>query len=220
LVSRVRVHLRLRQHRVVVLIALVVCAVLVAFSAAEPDDAAGWTVTVYYTAVERYHSGAPTSVIGCPAIDCAHGTAELGTYPADFVAAVRTEGTGRTATGRYLNWSHDVGFWLDDAPRDAYGQPLRPFRSAAADPAVLPAGTRFTIVDCGRESDGASIPPAVCTRLRQASWTVSDQFTPGFGGPRHVDVYIGEETGPGFTDSPWYCTLTGATLRVALPRSR
>jgi hypothetical protein len=91
--------------------------------------------------------------------------------------------TGRLAAGRYLNWSHDVGYWLDHAPRDAYGQPLRPFESAAADVGVLPAGAGFTIVDCGREADGSAIDAAVCARLRQARWTVTDQFTPGFGGP-------------------------------------
>jgi len=43
---------------------------------------------------------------------------------------------------------------------------------------------------------------------------VRDEFTPGLGGPRHVDLYIGEETGPGFTGGPWYTTLQGATLTV------
>lgn len=182
------------------------------------DSSATWTATVYYTAVEAYHTGQPTSVAGCPNIDCAHGTADLGTYRADFVEAVRAEGTGRATSGRYLNWSHDIGFWLDHAPRDAYGQPLRPFESAAADPAVLPAGTRFTIIDCGHDTDGAPISATVCTRLRQAEWTVTDQFTPGLGGQRHVDMYIGEQTGPRFTESPWYCTLSGSSLRIAAAR--
>src|SRR5439155_26605094 len=99
---------------------------------------------------------------------------------------------GRTVADRYLNWSHDTGFWLDNVPRDAYGHSLRPFQSAAADPDVLPAGTRLTIVDCGHDGD-APTDPIVCGRLRHPRWTVTDQFTPGFGGPRHVDVYIGEE---------------------------
>ena len=179
-----------------------------------PGDPGGWTITVYYTAVESFHHDPPVQVIGCSTMDCTNGTDDLGRYPEDFVEAVRDEGTGRTAAGRYLNWSDDVGFWLDDAPRDAYGQALRPFESAAADPDTLPAGTRFTIVDCGKEDDGAPIPAAVCTRLRQASWVVTDQFTPGLGGPRHLDVYIGEEIGPAFTASPWYCTLTGAALQL------
>jgi hypothetical protein len=173
-----------------------------------PDER--WRVTVYYTAVEEHHSGPATPVTGCPVLDCANGSTALGAYPADFVSAVRDEGTGRTRAGRYLNWSHDTGFWLDDAPRDAAGETLRPFDTAAADPQVLAAGTRFTLLDCGR----AQVDPAVCDRLRQARWTVRDEFTPGLGGPRHVDLYIGEATGPDFTGGPWYTTLEGARLRV------
>jgi hypothetical protein len=175
----------------------------------------GWTVTVYYTAVEKYHSGPPTRVTGCAHLDCSHGTADLGTYPADFVTAVKDEGTGRTAAGRYLNWSYDTGYWLDDAPRDTAGRPLRPFASAAADPGVLAADTRFTITGCGRTDDGSVSPVDVCAKLRAARWTITDEFTPGLGGKRHIDVYIGEETGPGFTDGPWYTTLQGATLQIA-----
>jgi hypothetical protein len=174
----------------------------------------GWTATVYYTAVEEYHSGPAVAVTGCPVLDCPDATAPLGSYPADFVTAVRDEGTGRTRAGRYLNWSHDLGFWLDDAPRDAAGGALVPFESAAADPGVLAAGTRFRVADCGR----AEVDRAVCDRLRAARWTVRDEFTPGLGGDRHVDLYLGEETGPGFTDGPWYTTLEGA--RLSFPGGR
>jgi hypothetical protein len=174
----------------------------------------GWTVTVYYTAVEKYHSGPPKKVTGCLKIDCTHGHDDLGTYPADFVTAVHDEGTGRTAAGRYLNWSYDTGYWLDDAPRDTAGRPLRPFESAAADPNVLKAAARFTVADCGRQDDGSAAPTEVCAKLRAAHWTIVDEFTPGLGGKKHIDAYIGEETGPGFTDSPWYLTLTGATLHI------
>ena len=172
----------------------------------------GWEVTVYYTAVQRFHDGPPETVTGCRGLDCAYGDADLGEYPADFVAAVREEGTGRTADGRYLNWSYDVGYWLDTAARDTAGAPLRPFVSAAADPGVLPRGTAFRIAGCGRV-DGTAPPATVCTALRRAHWSVTDEFTPGLGGSKHVDVYIGEETGPGFTGSAWYLTLTGASLR-------
>jgi hypothetical protein len=44
---------------------------------------------------------------------------------------------------------------------------------------------------------------------------VRDEFTPGLGGSRRVDVYIGEETRPGFTESDWYVTLHGARLEIA-----
>jgi hypothetical protein len=181
-------------------------------TAASSVTSTGWTVTVYYTAVEKYHSGPPTRVTGCPRIDCAQGKADLGTYPADFVAAVSDEGTGRTNASTYLNWSYDTGYWLDSAPRDTNGHPLRPFESAAADRDTLPAGTRFSIVQCGREEGGSSIAADVCARLRSARWVVTDEFTPGLGGPRHIDVYVGEESGPGFTDSAWYTTLVNASL--------
>ncbi|HEY7271366.1 MAG TPA: hypothetical protein VH502_01440 [Actinoplanes sp.] len=175
--------------------------------------AAGWAITVYYTVVEDYHGGAPTRVAGCPRLDCTRGHADLGTYPAEFVALVKTEGTGVTSDGRYLNWSYDTGFWLDTAPRGTDGNPLEPYVSAAADPDVLAHGTRFTVSDCGQQDDGSQPPPAVCAVFRRASWRIDDEFTPGLGGPRHIDVYVGRETGPGYTDSNAYVSLTNATLR-------
>lgn len=169
---------------------------------------------MYYTAVERFHTDGKRSVTGCATINCAHGNAGLGSYPQSFVDAVKDEGTGRTAAGRYLNWSFDTGYWLDDAPRDTAGRPLRPFRSAAADSGVLRSGTTFAIVSCGTTEDGEAISAPVCDKLRTSTWTVTDEFTPGLGGSRHVDVYIGEETGPRFTDSDWYTTLNNASLRT------
>lgn len=183
-----------------------------AASSIGPGGPAGWTLTVYYTAVELFHAGAPTTVRGCTRLDCVDGDADLGTYPTGFVQAVKDEGTGRTTDGRYLNWSFDTGYWLDDAPRDTRGRPLRPFESAAADPDTMTAGTAFTITDCGHVEEGGPPPEPVCGRLRAARWRITDEFTPGLGGPRHLDLYIGEETGPGFTETDWFITLTGATL--------
>jgi 3D (Asp-Asp-Asp) domain-containing protein len=174
----------------------------------------GWEITVYYTAVEQYHSGPPTPVTGCPTIDCARGTDELGTFPRDFVQAVQAEGTGVTLDGRYLNWSYDIGYWIDSATRDTAGNRLVPYVTAAADPDVLPAGTTFTIEDCGAQDDGSPLPALVCSRFRAARWRITDEFTPGLGGERHIDVYLGEETGRGFTDSDWYVTLAGATIHL------
>nr|WP_296072952.1 hypothetical protein [uncultured Actinoplanes sp.] len=199
-----------------VLAAVVVVALLAACArekpAAHSGISAGWEITVYYTAVERFHPGTPTKVTGCPRLDCVDGTDDLGTYPAGFVKAVHDEGTGRTAAGTYLNWSYDTGYWLDSAPRRSDGGVLTPYVSAAAD--TLAQGTRFAIADCGRQDDGSAPAAEVCARLRGAAWQVTDEFTPGLGGPRHVDAYIGEETGPGFTESDRYITLTGAVLRL------
>ncbi len=180
-----------------------------------PRVSDGWEITVYYTAVEEFHDDETTDVTGCPKLACSHGSDDLGRYPAGFVQAVQDEGTGRTASGQYLNWSYDVGFWLDSAPRDTNGRRLVPFVSAAADPDVLPQGTRFTIAACGHQDDGSTPPAATCTALRRAAWEITDEFTPGLGGNRHIDAYIGPETGPGFTDSDWYLTLTGARLTLS-----
>ena len=174
----------------------------------------GWEITVYYTVVERYHHGAPAKVTGCPRLDCTNGRDDLGTYPADFLAEVKTEGTGVTTDGKYLNWSYDTGFWLDTAPRDTDGEPLRPYVSAAADPDVLKRGTRFRFTSCGRQDDGSPVPAAVCTAFQRPEWRIDDEFTPGLGGPRHIDLYIGPETGPEFTSSDSYVTLKDATLQL------
>lgn len=175
-----------------------------------------WLVTVYYTAVESFHDGDPVRVVGCPVLDCAHGATPLGSYPADFVAAVRAEGTGRITTGqhrgRYLNWSHNVGYWLDDGPRDAAGNLLVPFVSAAAD-GVRP-GSRVTLTDCGTLVNGESVPPHLCRRLREGDWQIRDEFTPGYGGNQHIDLYVGEENVPNFTRSELYISLVDATLML------
>jgi len=174
---------------------------------------AGWSVTVYYTAVQKFHHGDKVKVTGCPEPGCDDDNADLGSYPQDFVRAVKAEGSGRIATGRYLNWSFDLGYWLDTATRDSTGQPLEPFVSAAADPGELRRGTRFTIAGCGTATAGAAPSATVCAALRAAKWLVTDDFTPGLGGSREIGVYIGPETGPGFTGSDWYVTLRGATLQ-------
>jgi hypothetical protein len=184
----------------------------------EARDAQGWQVTVYYTAVEEHHGGPVRPVRGCRQLECAGGDDDLGTYPGDFIDAVEAEGTGRITSGphagRYLNWSHDVGFWLDTAPRDSHGGELRPFSSAAADADVLAEGTEFRVADCGRADDGSEPPPGTCRRFREASWRVVDEFTPGLGGDRHVDLYVGEESGPGFVDGDLYVSLERVELTM------
>lgn len=182
-------------------------------SVAERVTEATWRVTVYYTAVESYHHDETVKVVGCRTLDCQHGTNELGRYPGDFVAAVREEGTGRITSGphagRYLNWSHDIGYWLDDAARDAHGRSLEALRSAAAD--GIPDGTRLRMATCGRLDSGDPVPAQVCRTLRGANWEIRDQFTPGFGGDNHIDLYVGEESEPDYTSSAaLYVALTDA----------
>jgi hypothetical protein len=177
----------------------------------EYDEWDGWTVTVYYTAVESYHSGPIETVRGCSDLECTATDIEIGALPETFVDVVRDEGTGRITSGdhagEYLNWSYDVGFWLDTEPRDTRGEPLHPFESAAAD--GLEPGTRLRLTGCGTVDFESE---SVCSRFSAATWTIGDEFTPGLGGPRHLDVYVGEETSESFTEGPDFVTLVGATL--------
>ncbi len=179
----------------------------------------GWEFTTYYTAVESFHKGPAELVRGCPILDCAHGHTVLGSYPRGFVQAVHDEGAGRITTGRhrgrYLNWSYDVGYWLDTAARDTDGRPLRPYVTAAADASALPKYATFRIVACGREvEDNSAINARVCAKLRASSWKILDAFTPGLGGHRHIDLYVGEENRPDFPDtSPSSITTTGSVIR-------
>ncbi|WP_327093602.1 hypothetical protein OIE68_25500 [Nocardia vinacea] len=180
----------------------------------EADEWNGWTVTVYYTAVESYHSGPLETVRGCSDLECTDANVEIGSLPEDFVDVVRDEGTGRITSGehagRYLNWSYDVGFWVDTEPRDTRGEALHPFESAAAD--GIEPGTRLRLTGCGNAR-----ADSVCGKFSAATWTIGDEFTPGLGGPRHLDLYIGEETSESFTEGPDFVTFTGATLEPVGP---
>jgi hypothetical protein len=176
-----------------------------------------YRLSVYYTAVEAYHYGAPVAVTGCPQQDCVHGSTYLGSYESDFVKAVKDEGTGRITsgehTGQYLNWSSDTGYWLDTVPADSYGHALVPFHTAAAE-GFLPRGTQFSIADCGVQG-GEVLDPVACWTISAARWEIQDEFTPGLGGDGHIDLYIGEETGPRFTaTSPLWFDVTGAAIQT------
>lgn len=208
--------------RLSLLVAAALCALTGAADAGPVSamPASGWNVTVYYTAVESFHHGTAVAVIGCPVQDCERGHTALGSYPADFVQAVRDEGTGRITTGPhtggYLNWADDAGYWLDTVPADARGQRLLPWRSAAVDASVAPFGAAVAVLACGVDSaSGDQIDPAVCRRLMTSSWLVTDRFTEGLGGAQHVDLYIGEEDRPGFAAaSPKVVDVAGAAVRV------
>ena len=176
-----------------------------------------YLITVYYTAVESFHTDAAQSVSGCLIRDCAFGNSLIGSYPASFIKATKTEGTGRitsgTNAGKYLNWSSDVGYWLDTIPSDGYGGALVPFRTAAADAIALPKGTQFRLVGPLKLEDGSALDAGSANRFLAATWLINDQFTPGLGGALHLDVYIGEEDRVNFTNSAMYTTL--ANVKIA-----
>lgn len=169
--------------------------------AAAPGTTAGWTLQPVVTPVERYYGGPRVWAYGCVGRTCRDAGTHLGSYPRDFLAAVRAAGAGRLTSGpyrgRYLVRVPGVGFRLDTAVRDAQGRPLRPWRSAAA--GSLPAGATVRVLRCGTG--------ALCTRARAATWTVGPRTA---GVPaRTVRLYVGEESGP------LPAALRGAVLRVA-----
>jgi hypothetical protein len=212
----------LRLSRQSVLLALVAVASASGLACGNPSpteivEEEPWLVTVYYTAVESFHHDPPVEVTGCATSGCANGDDSLGWYPHGFVEAAREEGSGRITSGehagKYLNWSYDIGYWLDSAPRNAHGGALEPFRSAAAD--GVPDGTRLRLVDCGRLDSGDPVPSEVCETLRNGDWQIQDRFTPGLGGPQHIDLYIGEESELNFTTvGALYVSLHGAGFTV------
>ncbi|MDO8776710.1 MAG: hypothetical protein Q7K57_49975 [Burkholderiaceae bacterium] len=176
-----------------------------------------YTITVYYTAVESFHTDAAQTVSGCLIRECSFGNSVIGSYPASFIKATKTEGTGRITSGanagKYLNWSVDVGYWLDTIPSDGYGGALVPFRTAAADDIALTRGTQFMLVAPLMQEDGSALDSTSANRFLAAQWLVNDQFTPGLGGALHLDLYIGEEDRANFTSSPMYTTL--ANVKIA-----
>jgi len=187
-------------------------------SSGNDTGSGAYLITVYYTAVESFHSGSLETVKGRLSPESESGSDTIGDYPSDFVGAVKSGGTGRITSGghagHYLNWSYDTGFWLDQVPANAYGGALQSFRTAAADPAVMPRGTRFKLVAPLIQDNGAPLGDSAAARFLSAEWDVEDQFTPGYGGDNHLDLYIGEENQPNFTEtSPLYITLKNVAIQ-------
>lgn len=178
----------------------------------------GWRLTIYYTPVMSYYSGAPQTVTGCPTLQCSNGTTNLGTFPGDFVAQVHEEGTGKIAPNQYLNWSSNTGYWLDTLPRDAQGNALMPYRSAAADPSI-PFGTTFKIQSCGADTTTSTPTDSkVCAAYQWQSWEVADRFSAGAVG-QHVDLYVGEQTSATFTAGANFIDASGAAITLTAPVS-
>jgi hypothetical protein len=190
------------------LVALLLSAGACGGTAPAREGGDGWQLTVYYTVVEAYH-GEPYESIS----DCAG--APLGTHSSEFLLKVRTEGFGRLAlpvSGRaYLGWSFDRRCWLlSGQPVGARDEALRPWRSAAAGPAIA-LGTRARVARCG-----APIEPRACERVKAAEWVVEDRFGGAVENRRHLDLYIGEEEGARFeADNPYYFDARGADVKLS-----
>ena len=207
-------------------LALIAAACLLALSGCGGDDEPagagtlmpGFRLTVYYTPVESFFGGALQTIQGCTSIGCESGIQTLGAFPVGFLSEVQMQGSGRITSGahagQYLHGSFGGGFWISPIAADAYGSPVRPFETAAADDAVLPRGTRFKLVEPLTESGGAPLPAAVADRLLAATWDVQDHFEAGYGGALHIDLYVGEQEQPHFASSPFYLMLVNQTIEV------
>jgi len=176
-------------------------------------------ITVYYTPVEIYHSGPTLPVWGATDISGESGRELLGSYPESFIAAVQMEGSGRITSGayagKYLNGSFGGGFWLSEFAPDAYGEPLQPFKTAAADADVLERGTLFKLKKPLLESGNVEISATAAKKLLSSTWDVQDHFETGYGGDLRIDLYIGEEDRDDFTTkSPYYVALENVIIET------
>jgi 3D (Asp-Asp-Asp) domain-containing protein len=175
-----------------------------------------WTLTVYWTPVEReYPRASLERLTSCDA------AIDLGMHDSGFVDDVAgrngkpAQGWGRVATplangDEYIGW--DEGrecFVTSAAPRDAIGKELVPFVTMAGDPSVVKPGTLVHITDCGTDT-GAAVDPHVAARLTGSSWVVTDTGVTG----RHLDMYIGEQDRAEMAASPFYVSLEGAALQL------
>jgi hypothetical protein len=183
----------------------------------------GWHLTTYFTALESFYTGAPAAVTGCLDASCTApgdpGNA-LGSYPADFVAAVQTEGTGKITSGneagQYLNWSGSQpgsGYWLDMAPRDAQGNALMPYVSAAAFD-TYPFGDAFAVLDCGVDSTTfMPMDAQACADFQKASWQVRDRFESNTE-VKHLDLYLGLQDQADMNNDPHFVDQVNAVTTL------
>ncbi|GAC1574797.1 MAG: hypothetical protein NVS3B9_6850 [Candidatus Doudnabacteria bacterium] len=175
----------------------------------------GWQLTVYYTPVEDYYGGTPTSVYGCANPYQSNCSDYLGVHKSDFVNVTKIEGSSKLTSGpypgKYLSYSPDRGFGIEDTPRGADGNTVVPFSSAAADPSIA-MQTSFKIIDCGREDSGSLVDPAFCDKIKNSNWKVTDRFALGSVG-KHFDLYIGEENSSTFRYSKWIVDTKYAVIQ-------
>lgn len=168
--------------------------------AAGPAGGAGerlgtFRVTVYYVAEERHRGPWPLYGPGCRRV-LAHTSRR-------FHHALSREGTGRLRDGRLLNFSERCGcarpghagsrvcYEALDPRRFPWGkggriggrfQPLRPFRSVAVDPAVVPLGTWLYVPAWAGRPGPRGRPWDGCVRAEDTGARVRG---------RHLDLFAG-----------------------------
>ncbi|MFB8201800.1 hypothetical protein [Kitasatospora purpeofusca] len=168
----------------------------------------GYTLTVYFTPGQAYYHGPQHGI---------HDRACAGqnlpdTYPADFLDRVGLEGFGKTVHGDYLGWdfTQHCYFVTDRAPVGSHENPLVPWQSVAAN--QLSPGTRLRILDCGQ-----GLSPDTCARVKSANWHVDDLCSIGCDDAKHLDLYIGEQTGADIDDQDSYFVTTNAVVQADAP---
>lgn len=151
-----------------VIVAVFLGATLPLAAAVLPHCSKGWKVTGYYTPVETdFHSAHLKSIY-------INGAGQW-KFPGDFLSAVKSQGWGKTRLGWYLgrvrNQWQRASHSLNASGAEAH------VGTVATDPAVVPPGTRLTII---------SLPPP----LNHLTFNADDVGGAVIG--KTVDVYVGE----------------------------
>ncbi len=150
------------------------------------ESLGSFRVTFYWIPDERSFSGPRTTPLYGP------GGEVLGRFPAGFASAAKLEGCGILADGRRITvrtreaWrgGKEPGFVFTSAPygKAADGRPLKPLRSAAVDPKVIPLGTTLYIP----KTNGVIIRGG---RVATGNWVAHDTGSAIRG--QRIDLFIG-----------------------------
>jgi hypothetical protein len=132
------------------------------FSNCSPD----WYITGYFTPIESDYVGRFITVN----ID---GVSYK--FKEDFVTEIKTQGWGKTLSGKYLGW-YDESFHQNDFPLDGSGNKLV-LNAIAVDPLVITPNSHVMI-------------PTIPSPWNGVVFLASDVGTAIIG--KHIDVYTGE----------------------------
>lgn len=169
----------------------------------------GVTITSYWTVDEKVYAeadpNAPTDTVSV--VDEETGTIVSMTCIAAFLNEVKTEGWGRTVSGKYIGWWNGT-FHLGPAPLDAQGNPLIPYHTVAVDPSVIPLGAWVAIIPSPlnfacRVCGGIPFRPLLC-RIFHATDTGVDGAW--------LDVYVGYQFALDMNETSKAYWIQGATV--------
>jgi 3D (Asp-Asp-Asp) domain-containing protein len=151
-----------------IIVAVFLGATLPLAAAVIPHCSKGWKITGYYTPVETDFDTSHLKSIHISG-------AGQWKFPREFLSAVKSQGWGKTRLGWYLgrvrNQWQRASHSLNASGAEAH------VGTVATDPAVVPPGTRLTII---------SLPPP----LNHLTFNADDVGSAVTG--KTVDVYVGE----------------------------